>query len=161
VSTVGLAFVALAIAVGLVGILVPLLPGTLLIFLAVLVWAIVEHQLSAWVSLSVVTAILGASIVIKYVWPVQRMRAAEVGRWSVAAGAALGIIGFFVVPIVGLALGFVLGIFLAELMIRRNQRLAWASTVHAVKGVALAVGVELVGGLLAAAVWLVGVVLTA
>lgn len=158
-STFGLVCVALAIAVGLVGILVPLLPGTLLIFLAVLVWAIVEPQASAWIVLGIVTALLGASVAAKYLWPVQRMRAAEVGTWSVAAGAVLGVIGFFVVPVVGLALGFVLGIFLAELLARRNQRLAWASTVHAIKGVALAVGIELAGGLLAAATWLVGVLL--
>jgi hypothetical protein len=72
---------------------------------------------------------------------------------SVFAGAVLGIIGFFVVPVLGLVLGFVLGVYLAELANRRNQRLAWASTVHAIKGVALSVGVELVGALLATAVW--------
>lgn len=71
----------------------------------------------------------------------------------------LGIVGFFVVPVVGLVLGFVLGIFLAELALRSNTRLAWASTVHAIKGVALSVGVELAGALLATMVWVVGVLL--
>ena len=69
-------------------------------------------------------------------------------------------IGFFVIPVLGLLVGFVLGVYLAELVHRRDQRRAWASTVHAVKGVALSVGVELAGGLLATAAWVVGVVLT-
>jgi hypothetical protein len=54
----------------------------------------------------------------------------------------------------------VLGVYLAELANRRDQRLAWTSTKHAVKGVALSVGVELTGALLATAAWVAGVYLT-
>ncbi|MDT5286265.1 MAG: uncharacterized protein QOF88_1154, partial [Mycobacterium sp.] len=64
---------------------------------------------------------------------------------------------FFVVPVLGLVIGFVLGVYLAELANRRDQRLAWTSTVHAIKGVVLSVGVELAGGLLATVVWVVAV----
>jgi len=160
VSTGGIVLVALAIAVGLVGIIVPLLPGTLLVYAAIAVWAIIEHTPMSWIVLGVVTAVLGVSILIKYLWPVRRMRAGEVGGWSVAAGGVLGVIGFFVIPVAGLVLGFVLGVYLAELIHRRDQRRAWASTVHAVKGVALSVGVELAGGLVATAVWIVGLLLT-
>ena len=85
------------------------------------------------------------------------MRSADVGTLSLFAGAALGIIGFFVVPVLGLVLGFVLGVYLAELAKRRDQSLAWTSTVHAIKGVALSVGVELTGALLATMVWAVAV----
>ena len=156
-STGGIVLVALAIAVGLAGILVPLLPGTLLIWLAVGVWAVVERTTTAWVVLGVVTVLLGAGVLIKYLWPVKRMRAADVSGKTLLAGGALGVIGFFVIPIAGLVLGFVAGVYLAELAQRRDRRRAWAATVHAVKGVALSVGVELTAGLLAAAVWIVGV----
>jgi len=72
-------------------------------------------------------------------------------------GAVLGIVGFFVIPVAGLLVGFVLGVYLAELIQRRDQRRAWAATVHAVKGVALSVGVELVAAVLATGVWAVAV----
>ena len=157
-STGGLVLVAMAIAVGLVGILVPFLPGTLLVWAAIAVWAYVEHTTVSWVVLGVATAVLGAGILVKYLWPARRMRAADVNGRTLAAGAVLGVIGFFVVPVAGLVLGFVLGVFLAELAQRRDRRRAWASTVHAVKGVALSVGVELIAALLATAVWVVGVV---
>ncbi|TDO10371.1 hypothetical protein EV580_4659 [Mycobacterium sp. BK086] len=160
VSTGGIVLVGLAIAIGLVGVIVPLLPGTLLVYAAIAVWAVVEHTLVSWVVLGVVTAVLGASLLIKYLWPAKRMRAAEVGRWTLAAGAVLGVIGFFVVPVVGLLLGFVLGVYLAELASRRDQRRAWAATWHALKAAALSVGVELAGGLIATVVWVAGVVLT-
>jgi len=81
------------------------------------------------VTLGVVAALLAASTLIKYLWPVRRMRAADVSTWSLAAGAVLGIIGFFVIPVLGLVIGFVLGVYLAELVNRRDHRVAWTSTV--------------------------------
>lgn len=156
-GTTGLILTAVAIAVGLAGILVPLLPGTLLVWGAIAVWAFVESSTAAWVVLGVVTAILGAALLIKYLWPAKRMQAADVGGLTLVAGAVCAIIGFFVIPVAGLPIGFVLGVYLAELARRRDQRRAWASTVHAVKAAVLSVGVELAGGLLATAVWVAGV----
>ena len=158
-STGGLILVALAIAVGLAGILVPLLPGTLLVWAAIAVWSFVVASTVGWVVLGVVTAVLGAGMLIKYLWPAKRMRAADVSGTTMLAGAVAGIIGFFVIPVAGLIVGFVLGVYLAELARRRDQRRAWASTVHAVKGAALSVGVELAAALLATGVWVVGVLL--
>jgi len=156
-STVGIVGVAVAIAVGLIGILVPLVPGSILVLGAIAVWAFFERTTVAWVTLGIAAVILGAALLVKYLWPMKRMRTADVGTWSLLAGGVLGIIGFFVVPVVGLVLGFVLGVYLAELALRRDHRLAWASTVHAIKGVALSVGVELAGALLATMVWVVAV----
>lgn len=151
--------VAVVIAVGLVGILVPLLPGSILVLAAIGVWAYVEATTVGWVTFGVAALILAAALLVKYLWPMKRMRGADVGTGSLLAGGALGIVGFFVVPVVGLVLGFVCGVYLAELAKRHDQRRAWASTVHAIKGVALSVGVELGGALLATMVWVIGVVL--
>ena len=159
-STAGIVLVALVIAVGLVGIVVPLIPGILLVFGAIAFWAVVENNVTAWVTLGVVAAVLAASTLTKYLWPMRRMRAADVGTSTLVAGAVLGIIGFFVIPVVGLVIGFVLGVYLAELARRRDHRVAWKSTKHALKGVALSVGVELAGALLATVAWVAGVYLT-
>ncbi|QNJ93646.1 DUF456 domain-containing protein [Mycolicibacterium fluoranthenivorans] len=156
-STLGVVLVAVVIAIGLAGIVIPILPGGLLVFAAILVWALVEQTAVGWVTLGIAAACFVVAEVIKYTWPVRRMRAAEVGTWSLVAGGVLGVIGFFVVPVLGLVLGFVLGVYLAELAKRRDQRRAWASTVHAVKGVALSVGVEFTGALLATITWAVAV----
>ena len=159
-GTGGIILVALAIAVGIIGIIVPLLPGTLLVFGAIAVWAVFENNVTGWVTLAVVTALLGVATLIKYPWPMKRMRAADVRTLSLVAGAVLGIIGFFVIPVIGLVIGFVLGVYLAELANRHDQRLAWTSTKHAVKGVALSMGVELAGALLATVAWVFGVYVT-
>jgi len=160
-SVGGIVLVALAIAIGLVGIVLPFLPGTLLIYAAIAVWAFMVRGTVAWVVLGVVTVVLGASLLVKYLWPARRMRAADVSGRTLAAGAVAGVIGFFVIPVVGLVVGFVAGVYLAELAHRRDNKRAWASTVHAVKGVALSMGVELAGGLLATAAWVIGLLLSA
>jgi len=160
VSTLGIVLVALAIAVGIVGIVVPILPGGLLVIAAIAVWAIVEHTTVSWITLGVALVFFVAAEVFKYLWPVRRMRAADVATWSLVAGAVLGIVGFFVIPVLGLVIGFVAGVYLAELGSRRDYRRAWTSTVHALKGVALSVGIELTGALLATFAWVAGVFAT-
>ena len=149
--------VGLAVALGLVGILVPFLPGSLLVLGAVLVWAWLVSSVGGWVVLAAVVLVLGAGAVVKYAVPGRRLAAHGVPSRSLLAGATLGVVGFFVVPVVGLPLGFVLGVYLSELQ-RLGSRRARGSTLAALRAVGLSVLIELVAGLLAAATWLVGAV---
>jgi len=151
--------VAFAIAIGLVGVLVPVLPGTLLVGAAVLVWATERGGTTAWVVTVVAVGLLVAGAVVKYLVPGRRLQRAGVPTSTLLTGAVLGVVGFFVVPVVGLPLGFLLGVYLAEWR-RLGHRQAWPATVHALKAVGLGIVIELVFGILAAATWAVGVVLT-
>ena len=76
---------------------------------------------------------------------------------TLVVGGALGIVGFFVIPVVGLPLGFVGGVYLAELN-RTSHEEAWPATVHALKAVGLGILIELVFSVVAAVVWVIGVV---
>ncbi len=158
-STLGIVLVALTIAVGLVGIVVPILPGGILVIGAIGVWAFVENTVVSWVVFGIAAALFVASQIIKYTWPVKRMRAADVRTSVLVVGGIAGVVGFFVIPVIGLLIGFVLGVFVAELSIRQDATRAWASTWHALKGVALSVGVELSGALLATCAWVAGLFL--
>ncbi|WP_067571413.1 DUF456 domain-containing protein [Nocardia acidivorans] len=157
-SASGEVLVGLAILVGLLGVIVPILPGVLLILAAILIWAIMTGGASAWVVFAVCATLLVISGIIKYTWPGRKLREAGVPNRSLVLGAVLGIIGFFVVPVIGLFLGFVLGVYVSELQRLREQQPAWQSTVHALKGVGLSMLVELFGALLAAGVWLIAAI---
>ncbi|MET9025026.1 DUF456 domain-containing protein [Nocardia sp. NPDC004168] len=147
----------LAILVGLVGIVVPILPGVILIFAAIAVWAFLTGGATAWTVFAISTVLLVLSGVVKYTWPGRRMKDAGVSNRAVLLGAILGVIGFFVIPVIGLFVGFVLGVYLWELQRLRVNRQAWQATVHALKGVGLSILIELFGALLATGVWLAGV----
>lgn len=148
--------VALVILVGLVGIVVPVLPGSILILGAVLVWTVTEASTTAWTVFALVTTLLVVGAVVKYVLPGRGLRDSGVPSRSIMLGGLLGIVGFFVVPVVGIVLGFLLGVYLSETR-RVGRHLAWPSTVAAVKAVGLSILVELVAALLATGVWVVGV----
>ncbi|WP_027499107.1 DUF456 domain-containing protein [Rhodococcus sp. 114MFTsu3.1] len=153
-SAWGEVLIALAILVGLVGIVVPILPGVILIFAAIAVWAFVTGGAAAWVVLGIATVLLVASGVVKYTWPGRKMKDAGIPTRSLVVGGLVGIVGFFVIPVVGLFVGFVLGTYVAELPRHRNHGQAWRSTVHATKAAGLSILVELFGALLATGVWL-------
>ncbi|GGK52194.1 DUF456 domain-containing protein [Nocardia camponoti] len=155
----GEVIVGLVILVGIVGVIVPILPGVILIFGAIAVWAFMTGGAGAWTVLAIATGALAVSGVVKYTWPGRRMREAGVSNRSLLVGAVLGIAGFFVIPIVGLFIGFVLGVYLAELYRLKTHELAWPATVHALKGVGLSMLVELFGALIASGVWLTGALL--
>src|SRR3954469_19791769 len=150
--------VGLAVLVGVVGIVVPVLPGSVLILGAVLVWAIAASSGAGWVVFALVTTLLVAGGVVKYAVPGRRLKAQGVPTRSLVAGGLLGIVGFFVVPVVGLLIGFVLGVYLLELQ-RLGAARAWPSTRSALGAVGLSMLIELAAGLTAAMIWLAGAVL--
>ena len=151
--------VAVAIAVGIAGIIVPVLPGTLLVLGAVLVWALEVGTTTGWAVFAVCTTLLAAGSVIKFLVPGRRLKASGVPTRTLLVGALLAFVGFFVVPVVGMLLGFVLGVYLAERG-RLGPKLAWPSTVSALKAVGVSILIELVAAVLAAITWAVGVAVT-
>jgi uncharacterized protein YqgC (DUF456 family) len=159
VDDAGLVLVGVAIAVGLAGVLLPVVPGLLLCWGAVLVWALVERTAVAWTVLTVATALFAVSQVVKYLVPGRRLRSAGVPWGSLAAGGVLGVVGFFVIPVVDMVLGFVGGVYGAERLRLRTHAAAWPSTVRALQAVGLSVLIELGAGLLIAATWLAAVLL--
>lgn len=151
--------VAFVIFVGLVGILVPILPGSILVLGAILVWAFQTGGATAWMVFTFAAVALVAGTVVKYSVPGRRLKEAGIPASTQWTGAGLAVVGFFVVPVIGIFLGFVLGIYLAERR-RVGAAVAWPSTKHALRAVGLSIMIELAAAILAASAWAVGVVLT-
>jgi uncharacterized protein YqgC (DUF456 family) len=150
---------AVMVLVGLVGILVPVLPGLILVVGGIAVWAVPRNDLVGWTVLAAAVVLALAGSAVKYLLPGRRMRDAGVPGRTLVLGGVLGIVGFFVVPVVGLFLGFVLGVYLAELG-RVGRARAWPSARHALTAVGWSILIELAAGLLAVAVWVGALILT-
>lgn len=151
--------VGLAILLGVAGTIVPVLPGSLVVLVAVLVWAAVTGTPTAWVVFAVVGLVIAIGQVVMFLVPGRRLRAAGIPGRTLLVGGLLGVVGFFVVPVVGLFLGFVGGVYLMELA-RVGSAEAWPATVHALKAAGLSMLIELAATLVAASVWVAGVVAT-
>jgi len=146
------------ILAGLVGVVVPVLPALPLVWGGVLVWALGRQDAAGWATLLVATVIAVAGLIVKFLLPGRRLRASGVPTSSLLAGGVLGVVGFFVVPVIGAVLGFVLGVYLAELG-RVGRGRAWPSARHALTAVGWSILIELAAALLATAVWVGALVL--
>jgi uncharacterized protein YqgC (DUF456 family) len=149
---------AVLIALGLAGVVIPFLPGLVLIWAGIAYWSFDRGDGAGWLVLGAATVVLALGLVVKYALPGRRLREAGVPWITLAFGALLGVIGFFVIPLIGLPIGFVLGVYLAELSRLGSNSAAWPSARAAVTAVGLSLLIELGAGMIAAAVWLAGAV---
>lgn len=146
--------------VGLAGVVIPFIPGVIVVGAAAIVSTFVFGiTASGWLLVGTVALIAlggaGASMAL----PARRGLRGDAARSSLALAAALGLVGFFAIPIVGLPLGALGGLFIGELNRHGDRSRAWASTLDVTKAYGLGVLVELGAALLIIAIWLPGAVL--
>ncbi len=145
--------VGLILLVSMAGTIVPVLPGTILAAGALLVWAICMGTTAAWVAFCVAILVLVLGQVLKYLLPHRTLSSAGIPGRSIMVGGVAGIVGFFVLPVVGLPVGFVAGVMLAEWLRQRDGAAAWDSTWVAMKATGFSIMIELGALIVATLVW--------
>jgi uncharacterized protein len=153
---------AVAMVIGVLGVIIPLVPGVILCWAATLAWAFFGDVDSAgrWVVVAIATIVALLGLVSKYAWPGRNLKRSGVPNLTLFAGGALGLVGFFVIPIVGLPIGFILGVWLAEWRRMGDSRAAWPSTKAALMAAGLSMLIELSTALAIAATWVIGLVIS-
>lgn len=151
---------SLVLLVGLAGIIVPVLPGSILVGTAIVGWAAFTGGQTAWVAAGIAVTLLVVGTVVKFAVPHRRLRETGVPTSTIVVGGVLGIVGFFAIPFVGLFVGFIGGVWLAE-AVRLGAGEAWPSTKAAAGAVGLSILIELTAALLATAVFIGGVIMAA
>lgn len=152
-------FLAFAIMlVGLVGALLPGLPSIEIIWGAALLYAILNYFAFGWSNWDLglfilITLILMIGEVV--IWGLGNFTAKKTGAsWAaIALSIVLGIIGMFVIPIIGAIIGAMLGVFIVEYYRRRNWPAALKATTGVIWGAGLSFGAQVVIGLIMIAVW--------
>lgn len=147
----------LMILTGAAGIIIPVLPGSVLIGLSLLVWALVVAQPVGWIVFGVGIAFVIAGMLSSTVLIGRAMKTRQIPGRSIIAGLVLGIVGFFFVPVVGLLLGFAVGLFLSELERHRAFKPALYSSAAALKATGLGMLAEFGFASMAAGTWGLGV----
>ncbi|MGQ0847665.1 MAG: DUF456 domain-containing protein [Actinomycetota bacterium] len=150
----GLVVVGIAIAAGLVGIVVAAIPGLILVWAAVGAWALVERSTIAWIMFGIATLLAIGGQVVKYLVPGRRLKDAGIPNRSLLVGVLFSLVGFFLIPVVGFIVGFVVGVFVAERVRLGDGQQAWTSTKQALKAASLSIVIELAAGLAIAGLWL-------
>lgn len=154
-----LAIAVVLFVVGVLGIVLPVLPGLLVCVGAVLLWAATTGGGLAWGTFAVVLVLYLIGVSLQLLIPGRRMKREGVGGLTLVLGVVGALIGVVVIPFVGLPIGFVLGIFAAEYLRFREMGRAWSATKSALRGVLHSMGIELTTALAIAITWTVGILL--
>ncbi|MBD2112782.1 DUF456 family protein [Nodosilinea sp. FACHB-141] len=141
--------------VGVIGAVVPALPGITLIVGAMVIWGLVVGFVGLKWALGVAIAALILSFVIDYLAGVlgaQRVGASNWGQIGAFIGMFFGLFGLLPllptgIPLLGLLIGTVMGAFIGEFLHRRELKLLQRVKQSAKVGLAIVVG-TLVGNVL-------------
>ncbi len=145
--------VGLVFLFGLLGVLVPGVPGPPIVWAGVLWWAMTEQTALAWYVLFGASAVLLIDQVLKWLLPPRDPRAAGAPYRTLFLAGVAGIAGFFLVPVVGAVLGSVGVLYLLERQRLGSHGDAWAATRTAMRSIGLAVLTELLACLLVVGAW--------
>jgi uncharacterized protein YqgC (DUF456 family) len=147
----------LAILVGVAGTIIPILPGSILIGLSLLAWAIWGGAGTAgWVVFGIGLVFVLAGMAASAVLTGRKLRQHSIPNRSVVIGVVAGVVGMFIIPVVGLFVGFAAGLLLSEFLRTRNFGTATASSWAALKATGLGMLVEFGLACLAASTWVIG-----
>ncbi len=147
------AVAALALALlGVVGIVMPVLPGSLTVAAALLVWALWGGSPWGWVAFGVGAVLVAVGASASWVLTGRKLRERRIPQWPIVVGLVAGVVGMFVLPVLGFLVGFVVGLLLGEYIRVRNLRAAVETSWAMVKAVGAGILVELTCGLAAVAV---------
>lgn len=147
----------LLVLVGLVGIVVPVIPGLFIVWVGVVLWVFETQTTASWWVLGVATVLWVGGMVLQYAVPGRRMRRAGVRTSTLVLGVIVGIVFAVLIPVVGFLLGFPLGIYLVERSRRGGHAQAWAALTQALRAVATTIGIELLTAVAIIGVWALAV----
>jgi hypothetical protein len=129
------------------------------VWVAALAYGLAEgFEATGTVAFTLITALALVGTLAGWVVPARVAGASGAARSSILLGAVGAVVGFFVIPIVGLAVGGVAGVYAGELQRTGDHAAAWRATRATLTGFGLAALVQLAIALAMAAVWAAWVV---
>ncbi|MEL7158163.1 MAG: DUF456 domain-containing protein [Actinomycetota bacterium] len=135
--------IAIVMAVGLVGTVFPFVPGVALIWAAAVLYGFfVGFGLTGFIVVGAMTVIVLASVAKSVLLPRRMAEGQDVSRWSQLVAAVGAVLGLIFIPVVGVFVGALLGLFAAELANHRNVTAARRATVAVAKGFGLSALIE-------------------
>lgn len=152
--------IGLAMVVGIIGTILPLLPGLPIVWAAALVYGVgAGFGTLGWLCFGLITAVGVSGMIAGVTVPKRHVEGGGAPLSTIVAGAIGAVIGFFVIPVVGLIVGGIAGVFVAEYARTGAWDQAWASTKRALVGFGMGAAVQMGAGVVMMGTWVVWVLL--
>lgn len=146
--------VALVMLVGLAGVVIPILPGLALIWVAALAYGLeVGFGVTGVVVMVLLTGLTVASMAFGVILPQRAATESGAASRTQLIGVVGAIVGFFVIPVVGIVVGALVAVLLAEYADKRDWSAARTATIGVAKGFGISSLVQLAIGVSMITVW--------
>lgn len=148
--------VGILLIIGALGTIIPILPGSILTIASLLGWAFVIGGTVGWTIFAIGALLCALGVSASTILTGTRLKRRCIPNSSILIGAAVGVIGMFVIPVIGLFIGFAIGLYASEWNRLRDAREALSASIAVAKSVGLGMLIEFFCACLAIAVWIVG-----
>jgi uncharacterized protein YqgC (DUF456 family) len=146
--------------VGLAGLVIPIFPGLVVMWLATLIYALIQASIQnmhwfEWVLFALITLLMLAGSTVDNIIIASRVREKQVPWGSIIVGYLAGIIAsLFFTPLIGIAAA-PLGLFSAEYLRLRDSRIAFVSTRAWMTGWGVTIAVRITIGVVMIGLWMI------
>ncbi|APF41172.1 DUF456 domain-containing protein [Neomicrococcus aestuarii] len=148
----------LLLAVAALGTIYPVLPGSILAMGSLLAWAWILGSTPSWTMGIIGMALVAIGWSASAVLTGRNLKQQQIPSKSIVVAVVCGIVGMFVIPVVGLFVGFGVGLLGMEFARRKDFGLALRSAGSALKATGLGILVEFGMVALASSAWVIGVI---
>jgi uncharacterized protein YqgC (DUF456 family) len=145
--------------VGLVGLLIPIFPGLVVIWVATLIYALIQAAMQnmlwfEWVIFAFITLLMIIGSIVDNIIIAGRVREKQVPWGSIILGYLAGIVAsIFFTPLIGI-LAAPAGLFGAEYLRLRDARVAFSSTRAWMTGWGVTIAVRIAIGIVMIGLWM-------
>lgn len=146
----------LLMLVGALGTIFPVLPGSILVITGLLVWAIGIGGPVGWTVFAIGGALCGIGMAASAVLTGKRLKNRAIPNRAILFAAVVGVVGAFLIPVVGLFIGFIAGLYFMEWSRLADPKQAWESSVVAIKSMGIGMLIEFCCAGAAIATWVIG-----
>lgn len=149
IDSISFGLIVAFIVMGLIGVVVPMIPGTLLMWIAVLIYALVNGFNSIGVAAFVVITIIALVTGTADLWmPLLGAKSGGASKRAVLLGVVGSLVGTLIAPLIGTLIGYAGGILLGEYQKRGDWNEALRASAGGLAGWGIATIIQLGGGLL-------------
>ncbi|GAB3758453.1 DUF456 domain-containing protein [Zhihengliuella somnathii] len=148
----------LALLVAALGTVYPILPGSWLALGALLAWAWILGSTASWTMGVIAMVVVAIGWSASAVLTGRNLKQQQIPRGSILTAIIAAVIGMFVIPVVGLFVGFGAGLLGAEYVRRGSFGEALRASGSALKATGIGILVEFGCAAFATSVWVVGVI---
>ena len=154
-DTVGIVLLGLAMLAGIVGTVLPFIPGLPIVWAAALAYGLAGgFDGAGWVAFPLISVLFVVGMAAGFLLPARKATEAGAPRSTMLVGLLGGIVGFFFVPVIGLPLGAAAGVLVAERSRLGDWGPAWVSTKALIVGFGVGALAQMGAGILMMLLWI-------